>query len=154
MKISEHISYKEAIKSQTAINRDIINYPEYEQLQKMKLIAEKIFEPVRNNFNIPIGLSSFFRCKKLNMVIGGSPNSQHCKGEAIDIDADIYNFKKLTNADIFFYIMHNLEFDQLIWEFGNNSSPDWVHVSYKKDKNRHSVIKSERINGKIVYKSI
>lgn len=137
--ISKHITYSESIKSQQAIRLGIDNTPNSEQLEAMKLVAEKCFEPVREHFNIPIGISSFFRSEKLNSAIGGSKNSQHCKGEAIDIDADIYG--KITNKQIFEYIKNNLLFDQLIWEYGNDENPDWVHVSYSKKGNRKQILK-------------
>jgi hypothetical protein len=136
MKISEHISYNEATRSITALRNGIKNQPNGIQLSNMKLLAEKVFEPVRNHFKRPIKVESFFRCKKLNSLIGGSINSQHMKGEAIDIDDD---YGGLNNADMFYYIVDNLEFDQLIWEFGNNDSPAWVHVSYKVADNRNKI---------------
>jgi len=101
MRISKHVSYYEATKSNTAIKFGIKNNPSNQQLQNMKLIAEKIFEPLRNNFNCPIGISSFFRSQQLNDKIGGATKSQHCKGEAMDLDADI--FGKISNKEIFDY---------------------------------------------------
>lgn len=133
--ISKHITYEEATKSQTAIRKGIENVPSVAELTAMKLVAEKIFEPLRDHFDIPIGISSFYRSKALNKAIGGAPNSQHCKGEAMDIDADI--FGGVTNTRIFEWIKNNLEFDQLIREYGENG---WVHVSYKASGNRNQVL--------------
>jgi len=147
-KISQYISVKEAVHSNTAIRRGIKNEPNEEQLASMKLVAKMIFEPVREHFKVPIGISSFFRSVKLNQRIGGSKTSQHCKGEAIDMDADMY--KRVENHHIFNYIKDNLDFDQLIWEFGNEENPDWVHVSYKASGNRKKVLKAVR-GGKPVY---
>lgn len=138
-KISDHISYIEAIKSQQAIRNKIDNTPNEEQLKAMRLVAEKCFEPLREWAGKPIGISSFFRNKEVNRLIGGASNSQHLKGEAIDIDADIYN-NGITNAEIFFFIKDNLDFDQLIWEFGNDEQPQWVHVSYSATKNRKQIL--------------
>ena len=127
MKISEHISMKEALRSNTAKRLGINNMPDNDTLVTMQITAQHIFEPLRNKFNEPIYISSFYRSPELNKAIGGSTSSQHCKGEAIDID-DVYS--KASNADFFNYIKNKLEFDQLIWEFGDDENPDWVHVSY------------------------
>ena len=147
--ISKHISYKEGVYSITAIRKGIDNEPNEEQLLNMKLVAEKIFEPVRVHFNTPIKVNSFFRSPDLNKAIGGSTKSQHCKGQAIDID-DTYG--KVKNSDIYWWIKENLDFDQMIWEFGNNDNPDWVHVSYvSPDKNRNRCLKAYREDGKTKY---
>ena len=147
--ISKHISYKEGVYSITAIRKGIDNEPNEEQLSNMKLVAEKIFEPVRTHFKVPIKVNSFFRSPDLNKAIGGSTKSQHCKGQAIDID-DTYG--KIKNSDIYWWIKENLDFDQMIWEFGNNDNPDWVHVSYvSPDKNRNRCLKAYREDGKTKY---
>ena len=147
--ISKHISYKEGVYSITAIRKGIDNEPNEEQLSNMKLVAEKIFEPVRTHFKVPIKVNSFFRSPDLNKAIGGSTKSQHCKGQAIDID-DTYG--KIKNSEIYWWIKENLDFDQMIWEFGNNDNPDWVHVSYvSPDKNRNRCLKAYRENGKTKY---
>lgn len=134
-KISEHISYSEAIKSQTGSRLGISNEPNEAQLKAMRLVAEKVFEPVRKALNRPVFISSFFRSEALNKKIGGAKGSQHSKGEAIDIDVDG------LNDQIFYFIKNNLEFDQLIWEFGTTKEPDWVHVSYKETGNRKQVLR-------------
>ncbi len=147
--ISKHISYKEGVYSITAIRKGIDNEPNGEQLSNMKLVAEKIFEPVRTHFNTPIKVNSFFRSPDLNKAIGGSTKSQHCKGQAIDID-DTYG--KVKNSDIYWWIKENLDFDQIIWEFGNNDNPNWVHVSYvSPEKNRNRCLKAYREDGKTKY---
>ena len=147
--ISKHISYKEGVHSITAIRKGIDNEPNEEQLANMKLVAEKVFEPLRVFINGPIKVNSFFRSPDLNKAIGGSTKSQHCKGHAIDID-DTYG--KATNAEMYWWIKENLDFDQMIWEFGNNDNPDWVHVSYvSPDKNRNRCLKAYREDGKTKY---
>lgn len=148
MNISNHISLKEAIRSNTAKRLGIDNMPDNETLVTMQVTAQHLFEPLRNHFNEPIYISSFYRCEELNKAIGGSASSQHCKGEAIDID-DVYS--KVTNADFFNYIKDRLEFDQLIWEFGDDESPDWVHVSYSLGKNRMRILKAIKENGRTKY---
>lgn len=147
--ISPHITYAEAIKSQTAVKYAKENIPNEKQIETMCLVANKVFEPVRKHFGIPIAITSFFRSKQLNVLIGGSHNSQHCKGEAMDLDADVYG--QINNSDIFLYIKNNLLFDQLIWEYGNDSQPDWVHVSYRKDNNRKQLLRSKKDGYNTVY---
>lgn len=140
-RISRHISYKEATKSITAKRNGIDNTPPSELIPNGRLIAKTIFELVREAMgNIPIGLSSFFRCEKLNVRIGGSKNSQHCYFQAMDIDADMYG--GVTNAEIFKWIKNNSQFDQLIWEHGDNKEPDWVHVSKTAGENRNEILVS------------
>jgi len=150
--ISKHISYKEGTRSTTALRLGIDNEPNEEQLANMKLVANNVFEPLRVFINGPIKVNSFFRSPDLNKAIGGSTRSQHCKGQAIDID-DTYG--KATNAEMYWWIKENLDFDQMIWEFGNNDNPDWVHVSYiSPDKNRNRCLKAYREDGKTKYKVI
>lgn len=144
--ISKHITYKEATHSNTAIKRGIDNTPGPEELTAMKMLAENVFEPVRDHFGKPIKVNSFFRSKGLNRAVGGSSTSQHVKGEAIDISGI-----GMSNKDLFDYIKQNLDFDQLIWEFGNDSEPQWIHVSYKKDKNRKNVLRAVKSNGRTKY---
>ena len=147
--ISKHISYKEGVYSNTAIRRGIENDPNDEQLANMELIAEKVFEPLREWVNGPIKIYSFFRSVKLNKAIGGSSKSQHCHGQAIDID-DTY--KVVANSDMYDYIKNNLDFDQLIWEFGDDDNPNWVHVSYvSKEDNRNRCLKAYREQGRSKY---
>jgi hypothetical protein len=151
-KISKHISYKEGTRSITALRKGINNIPNDYELANMEAIAANIFEPLRKWVGGPIKINSFFRCEELNTAIGGSSNSQHCQGRAIDID-DTYGYK--TNAEMFEYIRTNLNFDQIIWEFGTDTNPEWVHVSYvSEEQNRKRCLKASRENGKTVYSII
>lgn len=153
-KISAHISYIEATKSQTAIRKEIDNTPNLEQLEAMKYVAEKGFEPLREHHGKPIGISSFLRVELLNMAIGGSKTSGHVKGNSIDIDADIYN-NGITNKEIFdFYYRGDIEFDQLILEYPDeNGEPRWVHLSIKSDgTNRGEVLIAEKVDGRTRYR--
>ena len=151
--ISEHISKKEATFSATATRKGIDNIPGEYELQNMELIAEKVFEPLRKAVNGPIKINSFFRSEELNKAIGGSSRSQHCQGRAIDLD-DVYGY--MSNKDMYNYIKNNLDFDQMIWEFGTDSNPDWVHVSYvDADSNRKRCLKAYKDeNNKTKYKTI
>ena len=126
-RISQHISYKEATFSETATRQDIDNTPSEDQLCRMSTLAENVFEPLRAYVGGPIKINSFFRSMALNRAIGGAKSSQHMRGEAIDIDD---TFGRMSNRDMFVFIKDELDFDQLIWEFGNDENPDWVHVSY------------------------
>ena len=150
--ISKHITYKEATRSVTALRLGIENVPNDYELQNMELVAEKVFEPLRKAVNGPIKINSFFRCEELNKAIGGSSRSQHCQGRAIDID-DVYGY--VSNSYMYYYIKDNLDFDQLIWEFGTDTEPDWVHVSYvDSDSNRKRCLLAYKENGKTKYKDI
>ena len=151
-KISKHISYKEAVKSNTALRLNIDNTPGAYEITNMNGIAHNIIEPLREWVGGPIKINSFFRCVELNKAIGGSSKSQHCQGRAIDID-DTYGHK--TNAEMYEWVKENLDFDQMIWEFGTEKNPDWVHISYvSPNENRNRCLKAERVNGKAVYSII
>lgn len=151
-RISKYVSYNEAVKSQTAERLGIDNTPNEQEIKNMQFIGTRIFDKVRLFVGGFLFVSSFFRCKLLNMAIGGSKTSQHCEGLAIDIDADVYQTNGKTNKDIFYFILENLEFDQLIWEFGTDKNPAWVHVSIRPDgKNRKQVLVAKKVNMKTVY---
>ena len=148
-KLSKHVSYKEGTYSITAKRLGLENDPTDVHLSNMKLISEKVFEPLRMHVGGPIKINSFYRGPELNKAIGGSAKSQHCHGQAMDID-DTYGHA--SNAEMFNYIKANLDYDQMIWEFGTEQNPDWVHVSYvSPDKNRNRCLKAYREDGKTKY---
>ena len=150
--LSKHVSDKEGSYSITALRLGLDNTPGDYEYSNMRLIAEKIFEPLREYVGGPIKINSFYRGPDLNKAIGGSSRSQHCQGRAIDID-DTYGHK--TNAQMYKWIKDNLNFDQMIWEFGNDKNPAWVHVSYvSEDQNRNRCLKAYKENGKTKYKVI
>jgi hypothetical protein len=152
MKISDHITYAEAIHSTTAKRKQIDNTPNQTQVDAMKLLAEKIFEPLREWVGGPIKVNSFFRSVALNEKIGGVASSQHCKGQAIDID-DVYGYK--TNAEMYYWIQQNLDFDQMIWEFGTDMQPNWIHISYvSEEENRNKCLKAYKEDRRTKYKII
>jgi len=140
-KISDHITYAEATRTSTGVE----NTPQPHQIKLMEALSINIFEPLRKAMGgKPIRINSFFRSNAVNRMIGGAhkiingkyvATSQHCKGMAMDLDG-----LSCTNADMFFYILDKLDFDQLIWEKGDKDNPDWIHVSYKGKKNRKNVL--------------
>ena len=153
MKLSKNLTLKEVTKSDTANRLGIDNTPEEFDIKNLRAIAEEVFQPLRDHFGIPLFVSSGFRSKKLNKAIGGSKYSQHMVGEALDIDADVYG--SVTNRELFMFIKENLIFDQLIWEFGDDDTPNWVHVSYKeKGQNRKQVKRAYRDSKGVYYKVI
>lgn len=143
MNLSKNLTLKECTKSLTASRLGLENQPGEKEVANLKAIAENVFQPIRDHFGVPIYVSSGYRSPKLNSAIGGSRTSQHCQGRALDLDADI--FGRVTNAEIFHYIKDCLDFDQLIWEFGDDTNPAWVHVSYNSPtENRGRVMKATR----------
>jgi len=152
MKLSEHLDLAEVTRSETAKRKGISNEPTPEHLENFKKLAQNIFEPIRKHFGVPIHISSGYRSKALNTAIGGSLTSQHCSGEAIDIDMD-GSSNGVTNKMIFEFIKANLNFDQLIWEFGTKDKPDWVHVSFETSgKQRKQILTAFKNGGKTTYK--
>jgi zinc D-Ala-D-Ala carboxypeptidase len=148
MKLSKNLDLVEVTRSVEAKRRGINNNPSPVHLSNLKLLAENVFQPIREHFNTPIHISSGYRSQILNHAIGGASKSQHCSGEAIDIDMDGTN---ITNKQIFDFIKNNLDFDQLIFEFGTATNPDWVHVSYSNVRNRKQVLRAKRIGVKTYY---
>ena len=149
-RISKHITHKEAVHSNTALRLNLKNNPNDYQVSNMVGIATHIFEPLREYVGGPIKINSMFRSEDLNTAIGGSKSSQHCQGRAIDLD-DTFGHK--TNAEMFNYIKNNLSFDQMIWEFGDSTNPNWVHVSYvSQEENRKRILIAEKITGRTSYR--
>lgn len=149
MQLSKNLSLSEVIRSESAKRRGLNNMPTQEHIKNLQLLAEKIFQPIRDHFGKPIHISSGYRSNALNRAIGGAASSQHCSGEAIDIDMDGTD---ITNAQIFEFIKDNLEFDQLIWEFGSKTNPDWIHVSYESTgKQRKQILIAKKVLTKTIY---
>jgi|TARA_R110000744_G_scaffold376683_1_gene491095 hypothetical protein len=151
-RISKHVSHKEGVYSNTAMRRGIDNTPRNCELECMSITSEEIFEPLREWVGGPIKINSFYRGEELNTAIGGSKNSQHTKGQAMDID-DTFGHK--TNAEMYNWIKENLTFDQMIWEFGDDNNPNWIHISYVGIiSNRNRCLKAYKEDGKTKYKVI
>ncbi len=153
MNISEHITYAEAIHSNTAKRKSIDNTPNPNHVENMKVTAEKIFEPLRKFVGGPVKITSMFRSAALNEALGGSSStSQHMKGQAMDLD-DVYGYK--SNAEMYHWIKENLSFDQLKWEYGTDMNPNWIHVSYvSEEDNRKRCLKAYKDEGRTKYKVI
>ena len=154
MKLSKNLSLAEVIKSTTAKRLGINNTPDEWATENLRQVAINVFQPLRDAFGCPIYVSSGYRGPELNRAIGGSLRSQHMEGRALDLDADV--FGRCTNSQIFNWIKENVEFDQLIWEFGDSDNPDWVHVSYVYGgDNRKRCLKASRDDkGQVVYEVI
>ena len=144
MNLSKNLTLHEMTRSEMAKRKGVSNQPTEEHIANMIVLAEKIFQPIRDYFGVPIHVSSGYRSAALNKKVGGSKPSQHMKGEAMDIDMDGTN-TGVTNVQVFNFIRANLIFDQLIWEFGNSTSPDWVHLSYNTSgTNRRHVLRATK----------
>ena len=148
VRLSENFTLQEFTKSQTAERRGIDNTPVEGHIENAKALFENVVQPVRDNFGVTV-INSGYRCGDLNYAIGGSNTSQHCKGQAVDIECP-----GTPNYDVAKWIEENLEFDQLILEFYTPGIPDsgWVHVSYKTEDNRKGVLTAMKENGKTIYK--
>ena len=149
MKLSAHFDLGEFTRSESAKREGLDNTPTPEHLENIKILCEKVLEPIRLRFG-PINISSGYRGKMLNHFIGGSISSDHCVGRAADIDMDDSG-TGVTNTEIFNYIKDNLDYDQLIWEFGTKEKPDWVHVGYRGKDNRKQTLRATKVNGKSHY---
>jgi hypothetical protein len=149
MKLSAHFDLGEFTRSESAKREGLDNTPPQEHLENLKILCEKVLEPIRLRFG-PINISSGYRGKMLNHFIGGSISSDHCVGRAADLDMDDMG-SGVTNTEIFNYIKDNLDYDQLIWEFGTKEKPDWVHVGYRGKENRKQTLRATKVKGKSTY---
>ena len=148
-RISKHISWHEGTYSRTGERLNLDNTPNEQQLKCMKEVAENLFEPLREWVGGPIKINSFFRGEPVNTAIGGEKRSQHMKGQAIDMD-DTFGHK--TNAEMYHYIKDNLDFDQMIWEFGTDKNPNWLHISWVSHRpNRKKLTIAKKVNGRTKY---
>lgn len=148
MKLSQHFDLSEFTRSESAKREGLDNTPTSEHLENIKILCEKVLEPIRLRYG-SINISSGYRSKMLNHFIGGAVNSDHCLGRAVDLDMDDVG-TGVTNKEIFDYIKDNLEIDQLINEFNYS----WIHVGYRQGANRKQVLKAVKEKGKTVYQLI
>ena len=152
MHLSKYFTLAELTPSGTAKRLGIKNDPTPAHLECLKGLSVNVLDKVREHFGKPIWVSSGYRSKALNEVTpGSSATSQHCSGEAADLDQDGRG-TGVTNKMVFDYIKDHLTFDQLIYEYGTDANPDWVHVSWESTgKQRKQVLRCTRVNGKPVY---
>tara|TARA_R110000822_G_scaffold401_10_gene1820 strand:- start:4451 stop:4927 length:477 start_codon:yes stop_codon:yes gene_type:complete len=153
MNLSKNLSLTEATKSHTAKRHGLANQPVLSIINNLRLVAENVFQPLRDAVKVPIAVTSGYRSVPLNKLVGGARNSQHSTGHALDLDAHVHG--GVTNKELFEYVRDYLCFDQLIWEYGTDEEPDWIHVSYVSDsQNRCRVLKAYRHDGRTKYKNI
>ena len=145
MNLSEHFTLAEMTFSPTAIKKGIDNTPNAQTVKNLQALCEKVLEPLRSHIGGPIKVSSGYRSDALNSLIGGAKSSQHKTGQAVDVDL------RDKSAEAFKWIMANLDYDQIIWEFGNDEQPDWIHVSYSTKGNRKNAMRAIKSNGKTKY---
>ena len=130
----------------TRTNQKANNAITIEQGDNLKQLIEKVLDPAREEFGEPIRVTSGFRSQEVNWLVGGANSSQHCKGQAADLTCS--DNKKL------FRILAEMEFDQLIYEFGDENQPSWVHVSYVLGANRNEILRARKSKGKTSYEKI
>jgi len=143
MELSEHVTVAEFTQSPTAIQRGISQVMDSGTTQKAIDLCENVFEPIRTHLGLPIKINSGYRSPALNRAVGGAKSSQHVMGEAIDLD--------LHDRDLFEWIIDNVDFDQMIFEFGSIESAGWFHISYRKGRNRKQVLRAIKKGGKTIY---
>jgi zinc D-Ala-D-Ala carboxypeptidase len=148
MNLTKNFTLEEMTKSETALRHDLENTPNEQEISAMKLLAEKVLQPVRDHFGKGVKVNSGFRNQDVNQKVGGSRNSDHIRGQAADIE-----IPGIPNAELAEWIKDNLEFNQLILEFYTPGVPDsgWVHVSYIPEANRNQVLTATKKDGKTVY---
>jgi zinc D-Ala-D-Ala carboxypeptidase len=148
MKLTENFTLSEMVKSETALRNNLDNTPGPAEIANLKVLAEKVLQPIRDHYKRGIKVNSGFRHPNVNAAVGGSRTSDHCKGQAADIE-----IPGVANAELAEYIKKNLKFTQLILEFYTPGVPDsgWVHVSYDPGNLKCQVMTAYKKNGKTVY---
>ena len=148
MNLSKSFTLNELTKSQEALRLGITNIPNEEQILNLKILCEKILQPIRDFYGMPVSVSSGFRSPELCKAIGSSSTSQHTRGEAAD-----FEIFSIANKALAEFIVANLDYDQCILEFWNENEPNsgWVHCSYSSKYNRRQYLKAEKLNGRITY---
>jgi hypothetical protein len=148
MNLTRNFTLAEMTKSETALRHGLENIPGEQELAAMKLLAEKVLQPVRDYYGMGVKVNSAYRHPDVNAKVGGSRNSDHTRGQAADIE-----IPGVANADLAAWIRDNLEFRQLILEFYTPGIPDsgWVHVSYVAEDNKKQVLTATKKDGKTVY---
>jgi hypothetical protein len=148
MQLTKNFSLAEMVKSETALRHDMDNTPGEAEIENLKRLAEKVLQPVRDHYGKGVKVNSGFRHPEVNAKVGGSKTSDHCKGQAADIE-----IPGVANADLAEWITKNLDFTQVILEFYTSGIPDsgWVHVSYNPADLKKQVLTATKRDGKTVY---
>jgi zinc D-Ala-D-Ala carboxypeptidase len=148
MNLTKNFTLSEMTKSETALRHGIDNTPGEQEISAMKVLAEKVLQPVRDHFGKGVKINSAYRSPEVNAKVGGSKTSDHCRGQAADIE-----IPGVANAELAQWIVDNLEFRQVILEFYTQGIPDsgWVHVSYVAEDNKKQVLTATKKDGKTVY---
>ena len=148
MNLSANFTLKELTKSDTATRLGIDNTPNDEALENLKLLCEKVLQPVREHFGKSVTVNSGYRSPESNAAVGGSKTSDHCKGQACDLEID-----GIPNPELAQWIMDNLDYTQLILEFYTQGQPNsgWVHVSYDPDNLKKQELTAVKVAGKTQY---
>jgi hypothetical protein len=148
MQLSPNFSLAEMVKSETALRHDMDNTPGEAEIENLKRLAEKVLQPVRDHYGKGVKVNSGYRHPEVNAKVGGSKTSDHCKGQAADIE-----IPGVANAELAQWISENLDFTQVILEFYTQGIPDsgWVHVSYDPQNLKKQVLTATKQNGKTVY---
>jgi hypothetical protein len=148
MNLTPNFSLHELTKSETALRLDLDNTPDDEATENLRLLCEKVLQPVRDHFGKGVKVNSAYRSPESNAAVGGSQTSDHCKGMAADIE-----IPGVANADLAQWIMDNLDYTQLILEFYTPGIPDsgWVHVSYDPANLKKQELTATKVAGKTTY---
>jgi len=150
MQLTKNFHLSEFTKSNTATRHGIKNNPTGEHISNLQLLCENILQPLRDHLNSPIRITSGYRGKELNDLVNGSSSSDHCHGKAGDLEFWIDGKEK--NSVIFHAIKSlDLSFKQMIWEFGDEDQPNWIHISYCKDNAKKQILKAVKLEGKTQY---
>jgi len=136
MQLTNNFSLVELTSSETAVRKGIDNAPSVEAVANLRYLCENVLQPLRDLYGKSINITSGYRSPKVNKSIGGSATSDHCFGNAADFTVAKEDYKQV------FELLRKMDFDQLIWEFGDNNAPQWIHVSYRKSGNRKQVLRA------------
>jgi zinc D-Ala-D-Ala carboxypeptidase len=147
MNLSQNFTLAELCKSELAIRRSIDNSPTQDVISNLQALVVNILQPVRNSLG-PITINSGYRSPAVNVAVGGSPTSDHCRGMAADIEIAGYDNKMLAK-----FIEQNFRFTQVILEFYEDGQPasGWVHVSFDPDNLKYECLRAVKQDGKTVY---
>ena len=153
MQLTKNFSLREFTKSNTAARLGIDNTPTDEHIKNLALLCENVLQPLREALGQPIRITSGYRSEALNNSIGGSKTSDHSFGRAADLE--FYVEGKEDNAKLYETIkLLNFDFYQVIWEFGDEEQPDWIHIAYRKDNPKKQCLRAVKEQGKTKYYAI